>query len=155
MASNFRLLPFGQLSFKPVVTPKELDDLAELYQRYTNEGDKHRHSKETLLVFLTNQMKKGVQYVFGLWNGSPVSFIGFSDEVSTVSLKKKRVGQGVFVDKSYRGKGIGTGLLRWLQNNAREASLKYAIKTRTYNKRQQALYEKLGFKPAFIEYSFK
>lgn len=138
------------------VTHTNLEPLTKLYRTYTNEDATHQHTLQTVQAFLKNQMAKGSEFILGLWHNKPVAFIGYKDEPSTVSLKPKRIGQGVFVEKEYRGKGIGSALLQHLQQLLSKDNLrKYTIKTKITNTLQQKLYERLGFKPTFIEYEYK
>jgi len=119
-----------------------LSDCIEAYQ-YSELGEVYCHTEEQLKSFLTEGFDKGEIFVALDETNKCLGYIW-------ITLKGTFYGfpycRNLAVKKDYRGRGVGTALLKYYDKIGFENSTRLFILVSDFNHRAKKLYERVGYK---------
>lgn len=134
--------------------PEVVRLFAEYLKFYQKENDPVR-----IREFLYARFDKNESVIFVCDSGSgPLSgLLQLYPAFSSLTLKKSLILNDLFVDPTYREKGVGAALLKAAQDYSKESGSEgLSLQTSVTNRKAQALYEKCGWvkDTEFLTYHF-
>lgn len=136
---------------------RHIDDLAILFAQYRvfyQQSFDAESAKQFLLERITN--RESVIFI-AIDEGQFAGFTQLYPSYSSVSMKKIRILNDLFVSPAHRCKGIAQALINKVIDNCKKTGRKRVVLSTAYdNFNAQKLYEKLGFiRSNFYDYELE
>ena len=125
---------------------EHLEELSKLFDKY-RVFYKSSSDLEAAKKFIQERFQKDDSMIFVASNeGHLVGFTQLYPSFSSVSMKRVWILNDLFVEDSYRKKGIAKSLISAAENFARETgAVRIILSTQVSNTTAQSLYESLGY----------
>jgi GNAT superfamily N-acetyltransferase len=133
---------------------KRLEELIQLFSRGESGRDIPRKNIERTIREFSRFSEKGTIYVFI----ADREIIGYAISVNYWSINAGgnfSAVDEIFVDVAWRGKGIATTFIEYLEKNAKKTSVAISLEVGLKNKKAKKLYQKLGFKQEGYQFMLK
>lgn len=124
----------------------DVDDVSNLFALYRVFYGKE-YDIEGAKSFLRERLKNEESIIFvASLNGKCIGFTQLYPTFSSVSMARVLILNDLYVNRDFRGKGIGESLIMEAKRYAQSIQAKYIqLSTGIENKTAQSLYERLGF----------